>query len=189
MLAYIARRILLMIPTLFGILALSFLIVQFAPGGPVERVLAQIAGPGHGRDRAFRRRQQRHRRRAGRRGLGIFRQISRRPGPRPQIHRRAGKAIRLRQAAAGALLADDPQLRDVRFRPLLFPRRAGAVADQGKAAGVDVARPVDDLPVLYDLDSAGHRQGAPRGRGFRHLDLGASSSSATPFRAFSSPSC
>jgi microcin C transport system permease protein len=44
MLAYIARRLLLMIPTLFGILLLTFIIVQFAPGGPVERVLAQLQG-------------------------------------------------------------------------------------------------------------------------------------------------
>ncbi len=44
MFAYIARRILLMIPTLFGILAVSFIIVQFAPGGPVEHVLAQLQG-------------------------------------------------------------------------------------------------------------------------------------------------
>ncbi len=44
MTAYIIRRILLMIPTLFGILAVSFLVVQFAPGGPVERVIAQLAG-------------------------------------------------------------------------------------------------------------------------------------------------
>ncbi len=42
--AYIARRLLLMIPTLFGILFVSFLVVQFAPGGPVERVLAQLSG-------------------------------------------------------------------------------------------------------------------------------------------------
>lgn len=42
--AYIARRILLMIPTLFGILFVSFLVVQFAPGGPVERVIAQLSG-------------------------------------------------------------------------------------------------------------------------------------------------
>jgi len=35
--AYIARRILLMIPTLLGILFVSFVVVQFAPGGPVER--------------------------------------------------------------------------------------------------------------------------------------------------------
>ncbi len=44
MLAYIARRVLLMVPTLFGIMLISFIIVQFAPGGPVERVLAQLQG-------------------------------------------------------------------------------------------------------------------------------------------------
>src|SRR5258708_19525218 len=42
--AYVARRILLMIPTLFGILFVSFVVVQFAPGGPVERVIAQLSG-------------------------------------------------------------------------------------------------------------------------------------------------
>src|SRR5450756_1294026 len=42
--AYIARRIFLMIPTLLGILFVSFVVVQFAPGGPVERVLAQLSG-------------------------------------------------------------------------------------------------------------------------------------------------
>src|ERR1700727_997346 len=42
--AYIARRILLMIPTLLGILFGSFVVVQFAPGGPVERVIAQLSG-------------------------------------------------------------------------------------------------------------------------------------------------
>src|SRR5881392_2656045 len=44
MTAYIARRILFMIPTLFGILFVSFVVVQFAPGGPVERVIAQLSG-------------------------------------------------------------------------------------------------------------------------------------------------
>jgi microcin C transport system permease protein len=44
MLAYIARRILLMIPTIFGIMLVSFIIVQFAPGGPVERIIAQLQG-------------------------------------------------------------------------------------------------------------------------------------------------
>jgi microcin C transport system permease protein len=44
MLAYIARRILLMIPTLLGIMLVSFTMVQFAPGGPVERVIAQLQG-------------------------------------------------------------------------------------------------------------------------------------------------
>src|SRR2546428_383583 len=44
MTAYIARRILLMVPTLLGILFVSFIVVQFAPGGPVERVIAQLSG-------------------------------------------------------------------------------------------------------------------------------------------------
>jgi microcin C transport system permease protein len=44
MLSYILRRLLLMVPTLFGILLVSFILVQFAPGGPVERVLAQLQG-------------------------------------------------------------------------------------------------------------------------------------------------
>jgi microcin C transport system permease protein len=44
MTAYIIRRILFMIPTLLGIMLVSFLVVQFAPGGPVERVIAQLAG-------------------------------------------------------------------------------------------------------------------------------------------------
>jgi microcin C transport system permease protein len=44
MAAYITRRILLMIPTLFGIMLVTFVVTQFVPGGPVERMLAEIAG-------------------------------------------------------------------------------------------------------------------------------------------------
>jgi len=44
--AYIARRLLLMIPTILGIMLLSFTIIQFAPGGPVEQVIAQLTGQG-----------------------------------------------------------------------------------------------------------------------------------------------
>ncbi len=42
MLAYILRRLLLIIPTLFGIMVVNFVIVQAAPGGPVEQVLAEL---------------------------------------------------------------------------------------------------------------------------------------------------
>ena len=44
MLAYIARRILLIIPTLFGIMVINFVVIQAAPGGPVEQTIAQIRG-------------------------------------------------------------------------------------------------------------------------------------------------
>jgi microcin C transport system permease protein len=44
MTAYIIRRVLFMFPTLLGIMFVSFVVVQFAPGGPVERVIAQLTG-------------------------------------------------------------------------------------------------------------------------------------------------
>lgn len=44
--AYILRRLLLMIPTLLGIMVLNFVFVQWAPGGPVEQMIAKITGTG-----------------------------------------------------------------------------------------------------------------------------------------------
>src|SRR3989304_4380413 len=44
MLAYIARRLLLMVPTLFGIMVVNFIVVQAAPGGPGELMIARIKG-------------------------------------------------------------------------------------------------------------------------------------------------
>ena len=42
--AYLLRRLLLVIPTLFGIITINFAVVQLAPGGPVEQMLAQLRG-------------------------------------------------------------------------------------------------------------------------------------------------
>jgi microcin C transport system permease protein len=44
MLAYIIRRLLLIIPTLIGIMVINFTIIQFAPGGPIEQIIAQLTG-------------------------------------------------------------------------------------------------------------------------------------------------
>ena len=44
MFKYIVRRLLLIIPTLFGIMIINFAIIQFAPGGPIENILAKIQG-------------------------------------------------------------------------------------------------------------------------------------------------
>ena len=52
MLAYILRRLLLMIPTLFGVLLLTFAVIQFVPGGPVEQLISQIQGHGTGGEAA-----------------------------------------------------------------------------------------------------------------------------------------
>ncbi|RXT16590.1 microcin ABC transporter permease [Rhizobium leguminosarum] len=48
--AYVIRRLLLMIPTIVGIMAISFIVIQFAPGGPVEQVIAQLTGQADGAD-------------------------------------------------------------------------------------------------------------------------------------------
>ncbi len=49
MFAYIVKRLLLMLPTLLGVLLLTFVVIQFVPGGPVEQYLAEAkAGPGGG---------------------------------------------------------------------------------------------------------------------------------------------
>ncbi|MCA3453664.1 MAG: microcin C ABC transporter permease YejB [Rhodobacter sp.] len=44
--AYILRRLLLIIPTLFGIMVINFTLTQFVPGGPIEQVLARLEGGG-----------------------------------------------------------------------------------------------------------------------------------------------
>ncbi len=50
--AYILKRVLLMIPTLIGVMLITFVVTQFVPGGPVERMMAQLSGYGTGGDTA-----------------------------------------------------------------------------------------------------------------------------------------
>ena len=42
--SYVLKRFLLMIPTLLGILTITFVVVQFVPGGPVEQLVSQLQG-------------------------------------------------------------------------------------------------------------------------------------------------
>ena len=42
--SYILRRLLLMIPTLLGVLLMTFVVIQFVPGGPVEQMVSQLQG-------------------------------------------------------------------------------------------------------------------------------------------------
>ena len=54
MYAYILKRVLLMIPTLLGILLLTFVVIQFVPGGPVEQMVSQLEGRDTGGEGAAR---------------------------------------------------------------------------------------------------------------------------------------
>jgi microcin C transport system permease protein len=53
MLSYILRRLMLVIPTLFGIMVINFFVVQAAPGGPVEQMISQIQGTAIGATERF----------------------------------------------------------------------------------------------------------------------------------------
>ena len=169
--AYILRRVLLMIPTILGIMAISFAVIQFAPGGPVEQVIAKLsgqggdagdrisggggdAGNGGGADNAGE-------------GSSKYRGAQ---GLDPAIHRQAREAVRLRQAAARAVRQDAVGLCPLRFRRQLFPRHLGAEADSREDAGVDLARPVDHAAFLPDLDPARHPQGGEGRLGLRRVD-------------------
>jgi hypothetical protein len=88
MFAYILKRLLLMMPTLLGVLLLTFVVIQFVPGGPVEQYLAEA--------KRRRTRGQRRAAAAGYRGAqGVDPAAGADQGP-----------VRLRQAGARALLAD-----------------------------------------------------------------------------------
>ena len=66
--AYILRRLLLIVPTLFGILLVNFILVQFMPGGPIEQVIAELESQTSATDRISRRRRRRRRPRSEYRG-------------------------------------------------------------------------------------------------------------------------
>ena len=53
MVAYIAKRLLLMLPTLLGVLLITFIVTQFVPGGPVEQYLAESRAGTGGEGGAF----------------------------------------------------------------------------------------------------------------------------------------
>ena len=46
MTAYIIRRLLLMLPTLIGIVTITFIATQFVPGGPIDQMKSQLRGHG-----------------------------------------------------------------------------------------------------------------------------------------------
>jgi microcin C transport system permease protein len=46
MASYILKRLLLMIPTLLGVMLLTFVVIQFVPGGPIEQIISQLDNPG-----------------------------------------------------------------------------------------------------------------------------------------------
>ena len=152
MTAYLLRRLLLVIPTLFGIIAINFAVIQFAPGGPVEQMIAELRGKGDLSSRLG----------AAASEFGSAGALSRRARARPAHRRRHPEDVRLRQAAADALRRHGRRLSALRLRPQLLPRPDRAAAHPAEDAGIDLARPVVHAAGVLHLHPARHRQGGAR---------------------------
>ena len=149
MAAYIIRRILFMIPTLFGIMLVSFVVVQFAPGGPVERVIAQLSGSDTGATSRISGSPggdfgARGRRRAARRSDAVNSKYRGAQGLDPEFIKSLEKQFGFDKPAYERFFLMLWNFITLRFRQELFPRRQRAAADQGEAAGLDLARHLDD---------------------------------------------
>ena len=136
MLAYALRRVLLIIPTLFAIILVNFVIVQAAPGGPVDQLIAELKGTAGGTLARV----------SGGGGeltstATSASQNRARARPRPRIHQADRKALRLRQAAGE--------------RFLLMIRQLSAPSISARASSSDrpviAARSRDKLPVSISL--------------------------------------
>ena len=111
--AYLLRRLLLVVPTLLGIIIINFAVVQFAPGGPVEQMIAELRGQGQtlgphhrrGRRRGAHPQRRRARGTAGGGAAGRSAAIAARRGSTPAIIAEIEKQLRLRQAGLAAVLA------------------------------------------------------------------------------------
>ena len=170
MTAYILRRLLLIIPTLIGILTVNFFVIQAAPGGPVEQMInrlegtgpaltSRISGAGSGEvARTF--------------GLGKLRRpLPGRAGTRSRTRSPHREDVRLRSPPSRTLLPDAGRFSPVRFRRKLLSQHVGDFAHQGEDAGLRFPRPLEHPHSLCDFDPPGGDEGGEKRQPVRRLDL------------------
>ena len=124
MLAYILRRLMLVMPTLFGIMVLNFFIIQAAPGGPVEQMIAQIQGTAVGATERFSGSASggetvRSRQPSAGGGEGAYRGAR---GLPKELIQRIEKMYGFDKPIHRALLPDDEELSRLRLRRELLPQ-------------------------------------------------------------------
>jgi ABC-type uncharacterized transport system, permease component len=174
--AYIVRRLLFMIPTLLGIMLVSFVVVQFAPGGPVERVIAQLSGadtgassriPGSGQGGDFGGR-------GAQGGSSVDSTTSKYRGAQgldPEFIKKLEKQFGFDKPAHERFFLMLKNFIVFDFGKSYFRDTSVMQLIKEKAAGVDVARHLDDAADLSDFDPARHPQGGLGRLALRRLDL------------------
>ncbi len=166
MLGYAIRRIAFIVPTLFAIMVVNFLIVQAAPGGPVQQMIAKFKGNEVAATERLTGGASEIKSSSGRGRAAIAaRAASTRPSSR---NWRSNTASTSRRCSASLLMMQE--LSDLRFRQQLFPGPQRRRPDPRQAAGVDLDRVVDDADHLSRVDPARHPQGGARRQPLRHMD-------------------
>ena len=162
-----------MIPTLFGIMLISFIIVQFAPGGPIERIIAQLNGtnvdatsriggassevgriaqPGSSGDAGVNSRYR------GARGLD------------PELIKSLEKQFGFDKPPVERFFLMMGNYLTLNFGQSYFRDVSVLQAHQGKIAGLDFDWPLDDAAQLCHFRAVGRPQGCDRWLAIRHLD-------------------
>ena len=129
--AYVLRRLILMVPTLLGILLINFILVQFLPGGPIEQIISQLQDETSATDRITGG--------GGETAGGGGSEYHGAEGLPPEFIAELEKQFGFDKPPLTALPADAPELPDLQLRRELLPldqrRRPGARED----AGLDLA--------------------------------------------------
>ena len=149
--SYVLKRLLLMIPTLLGILTITFVIVQFVPGGPVEQMVSQLQG-----------------REAGARvPPRAAAAIGAGKGSMPCASRRSRSSTDSTSRRTSASSRCSGSSRASTWKKLL-PQQGRRQSHSRKASGLDQPWTVDFPLRLCDLAAAGNRQGGARRHAIRH---------------------
>ena len=154
MLVYATRRLLLMVPTIFGVIFFTFVISSFVPGGPVDTMIAQIQASSGGR--------------VSESGGGGSSRGQGLRGFDPAVRETIAKQLGYDKPPLTrfALLIKNDLLFDFGKSGLL--RHPGDPIDPGTVARFDLARHLDDDPLLSHLDTARHPEGRTRWNPVRH---------------------
>ncbi len=162
MAAYLIKRLLLIFPTLIGIMLISFTIIQFAPGGPIERILAQLSGNEVSATSRI----------GGGQSDGVAGQSTNvttggaegatyrgAQGLDPKFIKDLEKQFGFDKPAHERFFLMVKNYLTFDFGKSYFRDVSVLQPDQGKDAGFDLARAVDDAADLPDVDPARHPQG------------------------------
>ncbi len=170
--AYILRRLLLMIPTILGIMIVSFVLIQFAPGGPVERIIAQLQGTEVSATA-----------RIGGSGSGDFATQAQMSGADSSINSKYRGAQGLDPEFIKSLekqFGFDKPAHERLAKMIwdyarfdfgeLFPGCERSQSHRGEAPGFHLAGPLDHAHHLSHLDPARYQESHPRRNTIRHMD-------------------